>query len=274
MLPFADQPYYHRKFRRIGAKCGYYTFIRTEIAPSYAIITKQRKYYQGKNSIQSMQTLSSQPPNHISQQTRKIAVFAVLLFALSGLISGFAVGAFTHSKPHGSGTTKSVNTGTTPVTQSTKGSVSTAPENVNLDLPVINQADFSYFQVANGSTSYTFSTLIINKSKNPIQVSDVTCKLWLTKDADVNSILRADNYALPRSFDTIQQSFPKEVVGAFTFTAPTQQTQPCTPKGKTTWSYTISPTIDPGIYYAVVLADWKGKSFDWSWVAIRIKKAT
>ncbi len=219
-----------------------------------------------------MQTLSSQPPNRISQQTRKIAVFAILLFALAGLISGFAVGAFMHSKPRVTQAT-SKSSGTTPVTQITKTPVSTTgPENVNLDPPVINQGDYSYFQVVKGSTSYTFSTWIINKSQNPIQVPDVTCKLWLTKDGDVNSILGAGNYAIPRAIDTIQQPFPGEVVGAFIFTSPTQQTQPCTPKGKTTWSYTISPSIDPGLYYAVVLADWKGKSFDWSWVAIRIKK--
>jgi hypothetical protein len=219
-----------------------------------------------------MQTLSGQSPNRINQQSRTIAVFAIVLFALSGLVSGFAVGAFVHPKTGTRTGPTNTGPGKTPVTQSTKGPVSTAPENVNLDLPVINQGDYSYFQVANGSTSYTFSTWIINKSKNPIQVSDVTCKLWLTKDGDVNSILRADNYAIPRAFDNIHQPFPREAVGAFIFTSPTQQTQPCTPKGKTTWSYSVSPSIDPGIYYAIVLADWKGKSFNWSWVAIRIKK--
>ncbi len=228
--------------------------------------------HKGKSNIQTMQTLSSQPPNHISQQTRKIAVFAILLFALSGLISGFAVGAFMHPKTGTRPATTNTRPGNTPVTQSTKGPVSTAPENVSLAYPVINQGDYSYFQVANGSTSYTFSAWILNRSQDPIQVPDVTCKLWLTKDSDVNSILQADNYAIPRAFDTIQQSFPGEVVGALIFASSTQQTQPCTPKGKTTWSYTVSPSLDPGIYYAVVLADWKGKSFDWSWRAIRIKK--
>jgi hypothetical protein len=45
-----------------------------------------------------MQTLSSQYPHNINQQTRKIAVVAIILFAISGLISGFAVGAFVHPK--------------------------------------------------------------------------------------------------------------------------------------------------------------------------------
>ncbi len=221
-----------------------------------------------------MQTLSSQPPNHISQQTRKIAVFAILLFALSGLISGFAVGAFVHSKQRGVGTT-SAGTGTTPVGQITKTPASTTvTENVNLDDPVIKPGeDYPFFQVANGSTNYAFSALIINKSKSPIQVSDVTCKLWLTNNGDVNSILRADHYAIPRAIDNIQQPFPGEVVGALNYLVPSQQIQPCTPNGKTFWHYTISPSIDPGTYYLVVLADWKGKSYNWYWVSIEIKKA-
>ena len=102
--------------------------------------------HEEKSRIQSMQTLSSQHPNPINQHTRKIAFIAILLFALSGLISGFAVGAFVHSKPRGSGTTPT-SSGTTPIAKETRTSVSTTiAEHVNLDLPVINQGDYSYFQ--------------------------------------------------------------------------------------------------------------------------------
>jgi hypothetical protein len=222
-----------------------------------------------------MQTASSQHPNNFNQQTRKIAIIAILLFALSGLISGFAVGAFVHPKAEtGTGAgTGATDSGTTPIAHLTRTPVSTTTaEHINLDLPVISQGDYSYFQIANGSTNYTFSAQIINKDKNATQAPDVTCKLWLTKEKDVNSILRADQYSLLRSIDTIQQPFPKEVVGAFNYIAPAQQTQPCAPTGKTSWNYTISQSVDPGKYSLVVLADWKGKSFNWSWVQIVIKK--
>jgi hypothetical protein len=222
-----------------------------------------------------MQTASSQYPNNINQQTRKIAVVAILLFAFSGLISGFAVGAFVHPKSQtGTGTgTGTTGSRTTPVAHTTHTPVSTAiVENVDLGEPVIKQGDYPYIQIANGSTSYTLSALIINKNQSPIQATDVTCKLWLTKDGDVNSILRANNYALPRTIDTFNQPFPKEVVGALNYSAPSQQVQSCMPNGKTTWTYTISPSIDPGTYYLVTLANWKGKSFNWYWVAIIIKK--
>ena len=222
-----------------------------------------------------MQTLSSQHPNNLNPQTRKIAVVAILLFALSGLISGFAVGAFGHSKAKtGTGTTHNTGSGITPITQVTHTAVSTTTtEHVNLAEPVIKQGDYSTFQIANGSTNYALSAQIINKNQTLIQVSDVTCKLWLTKEEDVNSILRADNYAIPRTIDTIHQPFPKEVVGTFNYIPPSQQIQPCAPTGKTTWSYTISQSVDPGTYSLVVLADWKGKSFNWRWVSIVIKKA-
>ena len=222
-----------------------------------------------------MQTLSSQHPNNLNPQTRKIALIAILLFALSGLISGFAVGAFGHSKAKtGPETAHNTGSGTTPTVRVTHPPVpTTTTEHINLALPVISQGDYSYFQIANGSNNYTFSALIINKNNNPIQASDVTCKLWLTKNGDVNSILRADNYAIPRTIDNIQQPFPKEVVGAFNYIAPSQQIQSCAPTGKTSWNYTISQSVDSGTYNLVVLADWKGKSFNWSWVSIVIKRA-
>jgi hypothetical protein len=222
-----------------------------------------------------MQTVSSPYSNNVNLQTRKVAVIAILFFALSGLISGFAVGAFVHPRSQagagtGNGTTGSVKT---PIVQVTRTTVPTTTiEHINLDLPVINQGDYSYFQVADSSTNYTISALIMNKSKTPIQASDVTCKLWLTREGDVNSILRADQYSLLRAIDTIQQPFPKEAVGAFNYIAPSQQTQSCAPAGKTSWSYTISQSVDPGTYSLVVLADWEGKSFNWSWVQIVIKK--
>jgi hypothetical protein len=216
-----------------------------------------------------MQMLSGQSPNGLSQQSRKIAVFAVLLFALSGLIIGFAVGAFVRPRI-GSGTT-STGPGATSGAQSTRTSQSTTTGYVNLGSPAIG--DFTFSEVANGSTTYIFTAQILDKSGNPIQAPDVMCKLWLTKDGDVNPVLLADNAAIPRAIDQIRQPFPHEVANGLNFISPSQQVQPCAPDGKTTWSYTVSPPVDPGTYYLVVLVDWKGRSFGWSWQAIKIKKA-
>jgi hypothetical protein len=189
-----------------------------------------------------------------------VLAFLVLLVIFGGVVSFFLVQLKAMSTP--SPTLSNTQISKTPVTTPTEP-VITPTEPVNLDLPVIPQGDYSYSQIANGSTNYTFSAQIINKNKNPIQASDVTCKLWLTKERDVNSILGADNYAIPRTIDTIQQPLPTEVVGAFNYLSPSQQIQSCAPIGKTTWSYTVSQSVAPGTYNLVVLADWKGNSFNW-----------
>lgn len=223
-----------------------------------------------------MQTVSTRYPNNLNQQSRKVAMTAILLFALAGLLSGFAVGAFVHPKSQpvtGTGT-GSTDSKTTPVAHAAPTqSTTVVAEHINLNEPVIPQGSYSYVQTADGSSNYTISALILNKNNTPIQATDVTCKLWLTKEGNVNSILRANDYALLRSIDTVQQPFPKEVAGTLNYIASSQQIQPCAPTGKTSWSYTISQSADPGAYSLVVLADWKGKSFNWSWVTIIIKKA-
>jgi serine/threonine protein kinase len=205
------------------------------------------------------------------KMTRNLVLAALVLTVIfAGVVSFILVQM--KSMNNISSTLSTIQNSKTPVTTPTEPEI-TPTENVNLDIPVISQGDYSAFQIANDSTNYTFSAQIINKDKNPTQASDVTCKLWLTKEGDVNAILRANNYAIPKTIDTIQQPFPKEVVGAFNYIPPSQQTQPCAPVGTTTWSYTISQFVAPGIYSLVVLTDWNGKSFNWSWVQIVIKKA-
>ena len=222
-----------------------------------------------------MHTISSRYPNNLNQQSRRVVVTAILLFALAGLLSGFAVGAFVHPKSHtgtGSGT-GSTGSKTTPIAHTTPTqSITTNAEHINLKEPAIAPS-YSSFQSADGNSNYTISAFIINKNSTPIRATDVTCKLWLTKEENVSSILRAGDYALLRSIDTLQQPFPKEVTGVLNYIAPSQQIQPCAPTGMTSWSYTISQSAAPGTYSLVVLADWKGRSFNWSWVTISIQKA-
>ncbi|MDQ6661172.1 MAG: hypothetical protein M3Z24_09440 [Chloroflexota bacterium] len=201
--------------------------------------------------------------------SRSIAILAVLLFALSGLLSGFAFGAFGHTH------TKPGQTNTSPVPghsthQKTPTATATKTEQpVFLDPPKIIQTSTS--EVADNSTSYTFSTQILNKySVTPITATDVTCKIWLTKDNKVSDMLRANNYAILSSISAIPNPFPDEVTGGLNFTSG-QQTKFCNSSGPTTWTYTVSSSVQNGSYYIVVLADWKGIHFNWSTIAIKIK---
>lgn len=224
-----------------------------------------------------MQTLYRKNPTKLSPQTRKIATGAILLFALSGLISGFAVGAFVHLRPT-TGTTHTTGSGSTPVIQITKTPVlTTTPTPVKLGWPTFEQP-FPYLQIANGTTSYTVTIQAVDQSKDsghgyPVHVAGITCKIWLTKDGNVNGNLRANNSERLISVNTINQPFPGEITGALNFDPSTQQVQLSDANGQATWKYTIPTSVDPGDYYLVVLVDWQGKHYNWSWVNIVIKKA-
>src|SRR5215469_13476631 len=100
--------------------------------------TGRTEHSRGKRNTENMQTVSSHYPNNLNQQSRKVAVTAILLFALAGLLSGFAVGAFVHPKSHsGTGTgSGSTGTKTTPVVHNTPTQGTTAvAEYVNLNEP-------------------------------------------------------------------------------------------------------------------------------------------
>jgi hypothetical protein len=218
-----------------------------------------------------MQTLSRPSSSGLSPQSRRIAIIAVFLFALSGLISGFAVGAFV--RPKVSGPQTNTGPGITPVISITHTpTATTKPTVVFVGEPIIGAGDYSYSETANGTTTYTMSALIPEKgTRRPIQSTDVMCKMWLTHDGDVSKFLQKDNDALLKDINNLNQPFSDEVSGALTIMAPSQQTQACVAGGKTTWTYTISPSVQPGQYFLVVLADWKGKHYNWSWVSIQIK---
>ncbi|HLX57122.1 MAG TPA: hypothetical protein VKR83_08880, partial [Ktedonobacteraceae bacterium] len=210
----------------------------------------------------------------LSPQSRRMVTFAILLFALSGLVSGFAVGAFVRPKIGGLNSNNN-GAGNTPVAQQTKTTATAiaSPENQTLGVPVINSNDYTYLEVANGTTTYSFSALIVDDIiKKPIQANDVTCKLWMTKDGRVTPYLEANHYAIPEDFANLTNPFSDEVQNALNFVSPSQQTQPCTSNSKTTWSYTISSSLERGVYYLVVLADWRGKHYNWATVAIIVKK--
>lgn len=227
--------------------------------------------HEGKSRIQSMQTLSRQHPNPISQQTRKIAFFAILLFALSGLISGFAVGAFVHSKPRGSGTTPT-SSKTTPVTQITRTANPTIHP-IRLGDPVVTQVNS--FEKADGNTPYTFTAHAVDTSIDrhhgkQIYASGITCKIWLQRIPGDNAV------GLPlerlKRMDIQEPLTGDEIPNALTFSSGATQIQPTDSNGQVTWNYNISTSVDPGQYYLVVLMDWQGQYSDWSWRFVTITK--
>lgn len=215
-----------------------------------------------------MQTLPGQEQFHtvaVGRQTRSAVLAAIILFALAGLFSGFAVGVFVHPNkptqltlPNQTSNSSKTRTKQTPIT----AVVSVLP--VPLGEPVV--VNYQYREIANGSTTYTFTGQVVNKQEIPVRASGITCKMWLTKDGNVNSTITNDRL---QSVSTLDQPFPKEE-GALIFASSTPQTQMCH-NGQVTWSYQIAPVTKAGQYYIVILTDWNGVHYNWSWIAIRIQ---
>ena len=225
-----------------------------------------------EGALPAMQTVANRSSNNVSSQTRTIAFFAVLLFAIAGLISGFSVGAFVHPKTSSPSTAHTGSSMKPPVVQKTQTPVSARTSSVVWPAePEIT--DYSTNETQNNN--YTLSALITDRSTNkPVHSSDVTCKLWLTHNGNINPILKKDDYSILKAINTIGQPFPGEAPSGLTFSNTTSQVQPCATNGsKTTWSYTLSPSLHPGTYYLAVLADWKGIHYNWRWVAIIVNGA-
>ena len=216
-----------------------------------------------------MQTASSQYPNNINQQTRKIAVVAILLFALSGLISGFAVGAFVHPKAKtgtgtGTGATGSRTTPITNVTHTPPTALSQTPK--ELGYPVIDKSVFVYHELADGQTTYTYSAYAVYANGTRVYSSGITCKLWLTKDTV--DLQRSDWTPI----SAVNNPIGGEIQGALNFDSTSPQVQNCDANGHATWKYQVSPSVEPGTYYLAVLTDWVGKHYNMWWQQVIIKK--
>ncbi len=230
-----------------------------------------------RGSFSRMQTVAQRRPNNVSSQTRTIAFFAVILFALAGLISGFAVGAFIHPKTGPTTGNSGSNAGQT-TTHKTQTPISTK---TILPSPIywpkiIQQPPGT--EKADGTTSYTLSIQVVSETKDqtqgpPIHAVGITCKIWLTKDSNINDNVKTNNFKRLKSVGTLSQPFPGEVVEALNFNGSSSQVQTTNADGQTTWNYSIANSVDHGQYYLVILADWNGIHYNWDWIGVVVTKA-
>jgi hypothetical protein len=221
-----------------------------------------------------MQTVSSQYPNNVNQQTRKVAVIAILLFALSGLISGFAVGAFVHPKAQ---TVTGRETGTTgskstPIAHATQTTVQTINP-IRMGDPVVTQ--ISTYEKSNATTPYIFTANAVDASIDKhhgkqIYTSGITCKLWLQHIPGGNFVdLSLERL---RKMDIQGSLTGDEIPGALIYAPGVTQIQTTNSNGQVTWNYTVASFVETGAYYLVVLMDWQGQYSNWSWRYVSISK--
>lgn len=236
-----------------------------------------------------MQQLTSQPqpkmyPNIPPRPTTNtndrltiVLITALILFAIAGLLSGFAIGAI-NRQPHAQTGGNVHNTQQNkPTVPSKTGSTQTTatPTITSLGCP---KADvFTSPETADGQTIFTASAFATSGGTcagTQLNVSGITFKLWLTKritsltfPENAKAMLDTINSPITgkaKNGDTIQD------LQAIQFT--TAQVQQSNTQGRVTWKYTLPTALKSGLYDIVVLVDWQGKLYNWSWYDITINK--
>jgi hypothetical protein len=213
-----------------------------------------------------MQPWTGQNNGISASPRRNLATTILIVCAVSGLIMGFAIGGVT-------GRAKTAPPVTLVSPTSTKTTVKpptpTATAAVKIDQKIGDPSDiqFTYTEKADGTTSYTFSTIIVDKNAQSqgITAPNVTCKLWLTQDATATAAaLKANNYAIPSDLNKVKQNMPSETPNAPIFSPSTPQVETCATHGQaTSWTYTLPTTLPAGQYHFFVFADWEGNHYNW-----------
>ncbi len=233
--------------------------------------------------MQQMAKPQTQPNG--ASQVQSMIITAITLFALSGLMVGFTVGAFTHprSLPQTHRNTRipvlTVSKAPTP-TKAPAVDIAT----VRIGCPIIG--NYQPVQVSDGTTDYTFSAQIVDQSidhtppcghGNPLAIPDLSCKIWLVKQQDDPGKLGERINQLPndqkQAMWNLQMPFPQEVVNALQMDSGSSSTMTCNPAGGvTTWHYKLSPDLGPGNYYIAVLANWHGAYSNWVWRPLTVAR--
>ncbi len=210
-----------------------------------------------------------------------IAILALLLFALSGLITGFATGTFTRPKQTAQQNNNNNNNQTNPTGKTAATPVRTqapqvtqTPNILVLGLGCPGVPQYSVQEVR-GMTYQVQAQLLDNSNAcksgggKPLHVPGVTCRLWLTKDNNFGENIPRDRI---KAVNTLQQAFPKEEQDALHFNG-SSQVQPCNAQGPTIWNYQLSSSLEKGTYYLVILTNWQGTLYNWTARAITVTKA-
>ncbi len=242
------------------------------------------------------QTLFKPQPNTPTapggkNRSQTIIFTALALFALSGLMIGFVVGIFTHTK-QSSTTNQNQHTSSGVVSHQQNPSQTPTIRPTNMGCPT--PTTFNNAGQADGTTPYTFVAQVQKPvpscsatSNTPMHVSGVTFKLWL-----IQSLPDGKGIAFPDGAQKILNAIAQPTIGkmldlksgkvqdqsitavpGLTFDLTTPQVQTSNDQGQVTWKYTIPPTLQNGSYDFVLLADWAGQSYNWSWWQFTVTKA-
>jgi len=144
----------------------------------------------------------------------------------------------------------------------------------------------SLFQLADGNTTYTIASHATDKTggkctqaNKPLHLAGVMFKLWLTNRVPLHKILQLPTDALMHTEQLSQPITGKiddtdypEIANALQFDPNIKQLQPSNDQGQANWTYKLDPNLKDGDYSLVILSDWQGNLYNWSWFDIIVKK--
>lgn len=221
------------------------------------------------------------PQSNGRAQSSSVLMIALTLFALAGLMIGFAVGVFTHQK---SAQTDTTNKGTSMPVVSQKATPQQSPvaQALPLGFPALSNGGTTFVdtQTADGNTQYTVGAQAVDSNNKPLHAAGITFKLWLVQRIpNHKTFMLANNPSPAQTLTNITNPIPGKVqdtnypeISGFTFTPTTAQVQTSDAQGQVTWKYTIAPSVPAGNYNLVILSDWAGKYYNWSWFNIQIQQ--
>jgi hypothetical protein len=230
----------------------------------------------------------SQPTRNGTPQVQSAIIIAIALFAFSGLMVGFAVGAFVRpaKQPTANNSNQTQIIANHPTPTSTPDPTPTTPVFIALGCPAFS--NFSSAANADGTFKYSVTIQVKDKTgeqdgkcdvrqEKPITADGVTCRLWLVPKPDDPNNDQGTLFATSaanqlQNINMLNQPFPQEIQNGLVFDpATTSEVQPCT-QGSAQWKFTIAPSVPKGNYNVIGLTDWQGKSYNWSWQTIAVAK--
>ncbi len=239
-----------------------------------------------------MQQLASRPqPDQQANRggaprSQVILIVALLLFSVAGLASGFSVGALSRKTSKSAATPTQITNIMPPVKgQSSAPTPKPTIKVIPLGCPKVltNSSIYMGSQVPDGTTTYTFAAqamdttgdqpgkFLCSQLNQPIHAAGITFKLWVIKHIGDKSptFLNLDQITQPIDGKVGGKDFP-EMQNKLQFDTP--QVQQSNDQGQVTWQYKINPDLKDGMYTLVVLTEWQGKTPNWSWKNLIVKK--
>jgi hypothetical protein len=228
-----------------------------------------------------MEMKAPQSSGDANTQVRKLALYVIAGFAIVGLITGFTVAGVTRPTPPK--TAIVIPTHTAQPTAKVTNHVTPSPtvqQVVDLAPPTVASLSSDALK-ADGTTVYMLSMQAIAKAnKQPIHAQDITCKIWMVQripdgddsklSIDAAVLQNVSGLSQPIQGKVKDQPYPEVASMVFNGTTPTPQTGFCKPDGTMTWNFTIVPTTPKGQYDLVILTDWQGKHWNWSWAHVDV----